>query len=129
MPRPGASGTSAKPPATRRGACVTSSARPVWVSVSPQATLGMTAATCSAAAQPMLDSPVLQETLRMRAARDCLPYEHPKLAIVAHVEDFGNRLEAEVARRKAYTQARIGQDRPCTIDATATDITPPAPPV
>ncbi len=33
------------------------------VSVSPQASPGMTAAACSAAAQAMLDSPVLQETL------------------------------------------------------------------
>ncbi len=44
---------------------VTSSRRAPCVSVKPQAMFGMTQATCSAAAQATLDSPVLQEMLTL----------------------------------------------------------------
>ena len=62
---PGAVERSTWPRAVAIGCAVTSSASAMWVSVSAQAMLGMTLATCSAAAQAMLDSPVLQEMLTL----------------------------------------------------------------
>jgi len=42
------------------------------------------------------------EPERARAARDCLPFERPKLAVIAKVgESFAERLEEAIARRLA----------------------------
>src|SRR5262249_10386980 len=65
MPSPGRSDSSTCPRAMRTGRAVTSSANPSLVRVSPQAICGSAAAMCIAAAQAMLDSPVLAETLTL----------------------------------------------------------------
>ena len=66
-PRPGRSSVSTWPRSVRIGAAVTSSASPVCVRVRPQAILGTTVAACSAAAQAMLDLPVLHEIFDVHA--------------------------------------------------------------
>ena len=53
----------------RSGSTATSSARPWLVTVKPQAIAGATAATCSAAAEATLDSPVLQEMFTRMPSR------------------------------------------------------------
>jgi len=49
------------------------------------------------------------EPERARAARDCLPFERPKLAVIAKVgETFAERLEEAIARRMARPQVTNG---------------------
>jgi hypothetical protein len=49
------------------------------------------------------------EPERARAARDCLPFERPKLAVIAKVgESFAERLEEAIARRMAKPQVTNG---------------------
>ena len=49
------------------------------------------------------------EPERARAARDCLPFERPKLAVIAKVgESFADRLEEAIARRLAKPQVTNG---------------------
>ena len=62
-------------------------------------------------------------SVRMRAARDCLPFEHPKLAVLATLrptEGLGERLEAAIRRSL--------QSRATVIDGEAIEV-PQNPPV
>src|SRR6266567_2248953 len=69
MPSPGRSGTSTCPWTIRSGWTATSSTRPFMVSVRPHPTAGSAAAMWRAAAEAMLDSPVLHETLTSSPSR------------------------------------------------------------
>ena len=49
------------------------------------------------------------EPEKARAARDCLPFERPKLAVIAKVgESFAERLEQAIERRMAKPQVTNG---------------------
>jgi hypothetical protein len=49
------------------------------------------------------------EPEKARAARDCLPFERPKLAVIAKVgESFAERLEEAIVRRMARPQVTNG---------------------
>src|SRR5262249_31681247 len=69
IPSPGRSETTTCPRAMCSGSRVTSSASPALVSVRPHAICGSAAAMWVAAAQAMLDSPVLAETLTFPPSR------------------------------------------------------------
>jgi hypothetical protein len=72
--------------------------------------------------QAIYRNPNLPLTVRHRAARDALPYEAPKLAVVANVsESFGDQLEAAIRKRMANYKERPAQK---VIDGKATEIKP-----
>src|SRR5262249_46243325 len=81
------------------GSVTTSSASPVWVKVRTQATFGMTEATCSAAAHPTLDSPVLQDTFTRMPRSSASPPPGPNAAGL-------DRFEAPARRGAAFVVAR-----------------------
>ena len=98
---PAGRGSRTWPLAVGIGEATTSSASPVWVSVSPQAILGMTEATCSAAAQAMLDSPVLQEIFTLMPS---LSHSLPASVTRADAAEL-DRLQADAARGLALVMA------------------------
>src|SRR5262249_40248534 len=59
--------------------------------------------------QAIYRSPDLPLSVRMRAARDALPYEHPKLAVTALLdgsEDLGARLARAIQRSAKVIELR-----------------------
>jgi hypothetical protein len=60
--------------------------------------------------QAIYKDPNLPLPVRHRAARDALPYEAPRLSVVANVsEGLGDRLDALLKRRIAYTEQAMKQ--------------------
>ena len=56
--------------------------------------------------QSIYRDPLQPEPVRMRAAKECLPFESPKLAVMGYVHEFGSfaeALEKAIARSRSQT--------------------------
>ena len=101
MPSPGRSDTSTCPCSMRIGRAVASSVRPSLERVKPHAICGSAAAMCVAAAQAMLDSPVLAETLTLSPSRS---HSAARLHHAAQPAELDG-LQAHAARGAALVMA------------------------
>jgi hypothetical protein len=71
--------------------------------------LGIEAETSLDLLQAVYRSPFQPISRRLRAAIAALPYEHPKLAVVAHMDGggIGDRLEAAIRRAQGHRPAPV----------------------